>query len=286
VEYDEIITVSVYVEPDEPINGVSFDYCYFDPELIQANSVEEGQLFEPYDTFFNSGTIDNINGTITNVYGLTVPASNNITDPGYFCNISFTVQQKSGTSDLILDGIVITDAVGDPVSVEVNNGEVIVLDTSPPQIADLTVITSDPIDTDIGWEYFTCIVTDDLIIDFVQLNLTYPDAHTEYIIMINVGDEYYYNTSFTEVGEYTYTVWAKDTSNNEVNSTNEIFLLPPNWDVNMDGRGHLLDFVLVAGHYGEYGPYNGWIREDVNNDGKVHLIDLVAISMHYNEEWK
>ena len=71
VEQGETFVVSVYVEPGEPRIGVNFDYLYFDPTLIHVNSITEGNLFDPYNTFFYGGTIDNVNGMITSVYGLT-----------------------------------------------------------------------------------------------------------------------------------------------------------------------------------------------------------------------
>ncbi len=155
-----------------------------------------------------------------------------------------------------------------------------------PKISDVTITTSDPLDTEpgFGWENFSCTVTDISGVDEVKLVLT-GDTTTEYP-MIKDGDDYYCNITISTVDEYAYHIWANDTSDNEDTSTPQPFDLPPNYDVNMDGRAHLQDFVLVAGHYGEYGPYNGWIREDVNNDGRAHLQDFVLIAGHYNEYWK
>ncbi len=159
-------------------------------------------------------------------------------------------------------------------------------DEVPPAIINVILTTSDPLDTEpgFGWENFTCTVTDNVAVDEVKLVLT-GDTTTEYPMTKN-GDNYYCNITITTADEYTYHIWANDTSDNENTSTPQPFDLPPNYDVNMDGRAHLQDFVLVAGHYGEYGPYNGWIREDVNNDGRAHLQDFVLIAGHYGEYWK
>jgi len=125
VEKGETFTISVYVEPAEDIMGVSFDYLYFDPTLIHANSVTEGNLFDPHPTLFNAGIIDNVNGKITDVYGSTALVQT-VNETGYFCNISFTAQQQLGTSDLDLDGVAVSDAAGNPVPIAVNDGEVTV----------------------------------------------------------------------------------------------------------------------------------------------------------------
>jgi len=60
--------------------------------------------------------------------------------------------------------------------------------------------------------------------------------------------------------------------------------LPPNWDINNDGRYNILDKVLISVRYGQTGS-PGWIREDINNNGIVNMADLTYDSNHYNECW-
>ena len=126
VEVNESFTVSIYVEPDEKINGVSIDYLYFNASLVHANSVTEGDLFDPYSTLFSAGTIDNVKGMITDIYGLTIPLTNTVTANGYFCNISFTAQQEIGLSDLNLDGVLVSDEDGESADITVFDGTVTV----------------------------------------------------------------------------------------------------------------------------------------------------------------
>ena len=95
---------------------------------------------------------------------------------------------------------------------------------------------------------------------------------------------YYRNTSLTQSGNYTYHISAEDTSHNEVSSNTMTLSLPPNWDINNDGRNTILDKVLISVKYGQTGA-PGWIREDINNNGIVNLIDLNYDSNHYNECW-
>jgi len=163
------------------------------------------------------------------------------------------------------------------------------IEGEPPEITNVAMTTSNPLDTDVpyGWENVTCTVTDDVEVDEVKLVVTNPDTIIVEYIMVNIlgTDTYYCNTTFTIVGIYDYYIWANDTNNNNATSLSELFELPPNYDVNIDGRAHLQDFVLVAGRYGDTGP-NGWIREDVNNDGRAHLQDFVMIAGHYGEYWK
>jgi len=266
--------------------GVSAD-IYFDPTLIQANQVFEGDLF-PVPPHFYPGTIDNPNGTITDIIIL-VFSWMAVSDPGYFVNILFTAQQKLGTSPLDLQNILIADIYGQSLPSTVIDGEVTVGE-EPPQITNVMLITSDPLDTQpsFGWENFTCTVTDDVGIDEVKLIINYSGNFPEYLefLMTNIPgtDVYYYYTTFIYPGHYNYKILVKDTNGNIVESQSEIFNLPPNHDVNMDGKIHFLDLIAIAGMYGTPGPC-GWVREDVDNNGRVHFMDLSPVALHYNEYW-
>ena len=118
-------TVDIQVEPTGPITGVELKLSY-DPAIVQAEEITEGDLFEPYNTFFSEGEIDNVAGTISKVYGLTVPATNTISEEGIFCTIEFTAVEGEGTdvSDLDLFDVGITNGEGYYISVDVNDGSV------------------------------------------------------------------------------------------------------------------------------------------------------------------
>ena len=54
--------------------------------------------------------------------------------------------------------------------------------------------------------------------------------------------------------------------------------LPPNWDVNEDGRVNILDLTLVASNLNANAPENP--RVDVNKDGNVNILDLVLVAQN------
>jgi hypothetical protein len=112
----ESFTVDVYVNPGEPIMGVAF-YLSYDPAKIHADSLTEGNLFKEssWSTLFNSGGIDNVDGSISSVYGLIIGA-HNVTNPGVFCTINFTAQNTDGVSSLHLYNVQMTNATGDYVT--------------------------------------------------------------------------------------------------------------------------------------------------------------------------
>ena len=85
----EDFTVSIYCVPGQPIKAYEFKLS-FDSSIISANEVTEGDIFDGFSTFFNSGTINNTAGTIVNIYGL-ILGPGNITSPGTLVNISFRI---------------------------------------------------------------------------------------------------------------------------------------------------------------------------------------------------
>jgi len=158
-------------------------------------------------------------------------------------------------------------------------------DIDPPEISDVTLITSDPIDTEpgFGWENFSCTVTDNTAVDEVKLVLI-GDTTTEYP-MIKDGDDYYCNITIATADEYTYHIWANDTIGNQNTSSPQPFNLPPNEDVDMNGQAYFEDLIAIVMMYGDTGS-GGWVREDVDNDGQAYFGDLIAVVMHYGERWR
>jgi len=158
-------------------------------------------------------------------------------------------------------------------------------DTSPPTISSLLMATSNPLDTSssYGWANVSCTVTDNVGISQVWLKINNPDHSWNNVSMISrtPGKYYYWTaTAFSMVGNYSYTVCAKDTNNNSVTSSNLSFWMPPNWDIDGNGVVSILDIVLVSNQYGSTGG-NGWIRQDVDNNGVVNVLDIGLVSNHY-----
>jgi hypothetical protein len=140
----ETFSVDIYVSPSISINAVSFDILSFDPTLIHANSVVEGDLFEGApSTLFNPGVIDNTLGEIRDVFDLTVPATYTVNGPGILCTISFTAQQNLGITPLGLTEVSVSNKTGGHASVTVINGTVMVNESKnyPPTISNAVPIS-------------------------------------------------------------------------------------------------------------------------------------------------
>jgi len=352
----QTFTVNVSCVPEEPIKSFEFKLA-FDASLLQANSVTEGDIFDGYTTFFNAGTINNLTGTIVDIYGLILGAGS-VSDSGTFVSISFIAKDITGTSNLDLYDVGVTNSTA-YISIDVNNGSVSIeeytltittvgsgsvtkdpdqgsyvygdvveltavaddgwsfvgwsgdlsgsdnpdsvtitgdmsvvahfIDSNSSEISNIDITTSNPLDTDssFGWINITCIVTDNVAVNGVSLNITNSDGSYNNNTINAIGaNSYYYNSSavFSTYGNYSYFIWANDTTNNQNTSSIYTFSMPPNWDINNDGDCNVYDLVLVSNYYNETGT-SGWIREDVDNNGRIQVIDLVLISGHYDESW-
>lgn len=162
-------------------------------------------------------------------------------------------------------------------------------DTTPPQISGITRTTSNPLDTSpsYGWVNVSCTVTDNVAVSQVVLRIRTPSGSWNNVTMAaGASGKYYYRstTAFSSVGNYSYSILARDTSNNIATSSIVLFSMPPNWDVNRDGMIDILDFVMISNRYGQNGA-NGWVREDVDNNGVVEVLDMVLVSSHFGEGW-
>ena len=96
-EIGDSFTIGVYCMPTEPVKSFEFK-IRFNQTALQANEVTEGNFFGSYPTFFTpAAIIDNVNGTIINIYGL-ILGPGNINAPGTLVNIRFTVLNVTGVS--------------------------------------------------------------------------------------------------------------------------------------------------------------------------------------------
>ena len=129
VDPGEVFTVDVVVEPGVAIAGVQFRLC-FDPSLIAADSVAEGNLLKQggANTTFSPGTIDNVAGCISSVYGAITTPGGSVSSPGVFATVTFTgrTPETQGVSALDLSNVIVGNPAAHPVPVAVSDGSVTV----------------------------------------------------------------------------------------------------------------------------------------------------------------
>ena len=163
------------------------------------------------------------------------------------------------------------------------------VDNIPPQITGVTRTTSSPLDTSptYGWVNVSCTVSDNVGVSSVTVRIRTPAGSWNNVSMTpGAAGVYYYRstTAFSTLGNYSYSIRAVDSSNNQATSSTVLFSMPPNWDMNQDGVVTVLDLVMVSNHFSQSGS-NGWIREDVDNNGDIESLDLVLVGNHFGEEW-
>jgi len=102
-----------------------------------------------------------------------------------------------------------------------------VYDQTPPVISNVND-TPDPQTTG-GAVNISCTVTDNIQVSQVRVHITYPNTATVNQSMINIigTNTYYYTTTYTLVGVYSYFIWANDTSGNSNTSGTYTFTIQP-----------------------------------------------------------
>lgn len=100
IPMDTTFSVDIYCKTAQPIKAYEFKLS-FDPTKLQAISVQEGEFFLGYATFFMPGTINNTAGTIINIYDLIMGLGNKTTS-GIFATVIFKTLNSSGVSDITI----------------------------------------------------------------------------------------------------------------------------------------------------------------------------------------
>jgi len=97
--------------------------------------------------------------------------------------------------------------------------DVTIIDNDSPQISNI----QDNPDPQYSGSYvnITCDVIDNIAVDEVHVNITYPDASYHNFTM-NEGS-YYYNQTYSMIGTYHYFIWATDASGNSKKSSTYTF---------------------------------------------------------------
>ena len=119
VNSGQTFDVAVTVDPlGTAIAGVQMNIA-FNKSTIIVNNIMEGDLLKKNgaSTFFNSGVINNMSGTVQNIYGAIV-GQNSVSTPGTFIIINATAIGTSGTYWINLSNLKISDPNG--VSVPIN----------------------------------------------------------------------------------------------------------------------------------------------------------------------
>ena len=129
VSAGDALSITVQCVPQQPVKAFELKVS-FNPSILQAISVSEGDLFDGYTTFFNPGIINNVAGTIVNIYDLIV-GPGNVTGAGVLVTINFTAKSTSGASTLSLYDVQMTNE-SDYIEISVSSASITVTGGSSP----------------------------------------------------------------------------------------------------------------------------------------------------------
>jgi hypothetical protein len=116
----EHIEIAILITPSEPIAGAQLDFL-FDPSMLSIEWVAEGDVFSGFDTYFNQGVIDNINGTLKNVFYLITTPGGSTSDQGSIIHFSIRAKEIPGVTSLNLSNVIVGRPNGTPVDVTLIN---------------------------------------------------------------------------------------------------------------------------------------------------------------------
>ena len=289
VNAGETFSVDITIDPAEPIAGVQFNLS-FDPSLLTANSVTEGNLFNGYTTQFDPGTTDNTNGLITDVTGVITTPGAGVSSPGAFASISFTSKNTNGVSPLDLSFVKVGNPDATAVIIEITHGSV--------QVKNASLLPISMIDEIIPYKHHlkeaplsitTSITSAGSGIKEVSLYYRYSSDNatwTEWTIYDTNKTSSPYTWLFNpphETGYYEFYSIAVDNSTfpeEEPLTADAMCEIYPNWDINMDKSINILDMIVIGQIWGATGE-PGWIPADAKNDGVIDILDLIMVGQHW-----
>gem|GEM_PF-1754509 len=283
-------TIDVNIDPAEAVSGAQFDLS-FDSSLLTLDSITEGDLYSGYDTFFNPGTIDNINGKITGVFNVITTQGGSVSSQGTLATIHFTAKGDEGVSSLDLVNVVVGDPGANPVPVVIHNGSVeIISDDAEPPVSSVNPIM--PYKShlkDMPLDITVTATDDESGVKEVSLYYRYSTDNSTWTGWMLYGDDQIaspYTWQFTGpngTGYYEFYSQAVDNAGNLEPvpvGADAICRIYPDWDVNMDQNINILDIIVIAQHIGETGE-PCWIPQDVNCDGMVNVLDIILVAQHW-----
>lgn len=268
----EQFSINIQVDPGEAIAGIQFDLA-FDASLVTVDSVAEGSLLsqDGASTYFSSGTIDNVSGTVSGVAGAITTPGQTVSTTETFAVITMTAGTAGGTSLLTLSNVVVGDINGQSVDISVVNGQV--------TINQAPVLNSIGARSDNEGDLLTFTISGT---DANGDNLTYSASSLPDGASFDAGTmTFTWTPRYDQAGVYSVRFEVTDgqlTDYEDIDITvNQLY---EDWDVNEDGSANVLDMVLIGQHWGESG-LTGWILADANEDGTVSVLDMIIIGQNW-----
>ncbi|MDO8725723.1 MAG: PGF-pre-PGF domain-containing protein [Candidatus Methanoperedens sp.] len=124
-EVGQDFSINISIDPfNNPITGAQFNLL-FDSSVLEIKSITEGNLFNQNgaNTAFNSGILNNSDGTLINVWGLIITPGANVTTKANISTITMNAK-NTGSSRLNLTHMIVSDPDSNALEVNIINGSV------------------------------------------------------------------------------------------------------------------------------------------------------------------
>ena len=242
--------------------------------MATVTSVTEGNFLnqDGATTLFNSGTINNAAGTVTNIYG-SILGNTAVSSQGSLATISMTAGGNTGYLNLDLSNVVVSDTNSAAVPYTLTNATILI-DTAPV----LGSIGAKSVGEGSALSFTTSASDAD------GDSLTYSASNLPEGASFNTATgAFSWTPANGQAGTYVVTFEVTDgyISDSEA-VTIVINDAQQRWDVNEDGIVNVLDISIIGQKYGTSveAPYPRW---DVNQDGVVNVQDMTLAAYHFGE---
>lgn len=138
----ENFDIDVSVETDQTFVGAQM-IIDFDSSLVSTTELYEGNLFSNSGLFymFNTGTIDNSQGSIDDIFAVTL-GGGGISNDGNFIHINMTAGNTSGICNVHLENVIFSNSEGIPIPVILRNADIEIIASSAEQIENIEASSS------------------------------------------------------------------------------------------------------------------------------------------------
>ena len=215
--YDVGVTNETIYVPINVTNG-SVEVDGIAPEIVD-NSPVQGYTGDSFtfsvDVSDNCDSTDNLSIYVDWSHGSNSGNDSMVNVGGSSFERSVTLDLNS-VSDLTYNFFA-TDSYGNFNETSISS--VTVLDNDFPSI---NSISANPGTQEVGGRVnLSAEITDNIGVDEVYINITYPDSSTQNISIISnvVGDFYFYNQTFNQYGTHDYFFWTFDQAGNDITSS-------------------------------------------------------------------
>ena len=315
------ITVEIVVEEVKNLSGFQLNFS-FNEDVLKVVEVTEGSFLKSdgSSTFWQPPDVENKAGKIRSVVGARV-STEGVDGSGALASIQFKAK-KTGTSNLTLSDVQLSDVQGNAIPIVTEGGSVEVSATSTLKLVtkvDKTIILEVVVDNVSNLHSFIFDLTFDAalleVLDVSEGDFLKSDGHQTTFTPPNVDASSGIIAGITSVrgkkegvdgsgvlARIEFKIWDGGTTKFSIRNSslldplgNIVLAKPedtsvtvvgsPEWDVNKDYVVDTQDIVILGINFDKQITGKPRPNPDVKADGVVNIFDVVLVVTHYADEY-